>query len=274
MSIDSLLSMNNQPSQQLWLEKQDEFPLIATAIHAGHEIRGELLPLMALDEAERAHEEDPYTDYWVKIIPTWLVPTRSRFEVDLNRSREEAIYRTPEMAWGLHLWKQPPSEKMIDRSLQEYDAFYKELGHILDRMAKHYTHMVIFDLHAYNFRRRGPHKPPADEKTHPEVNIGTGTIDRKLYGNLVDRFMDDLRRFNFLGRHLDVRENVKFEGRQLAHWIHQRYPAKACVIAVEFKKFFMDEWTGVGDVEKIDAIRDALQSTLPGIVEELRLLEG
>jgi len=32
-----------------------------------------------VDEAERSREEDPYTDYWVKVIPSWLVPTRSRF---------------------------------------------------------------------------------------------------------------------------------------------------------------------------------------------------
>ena len=68
-------------------------------------------------------------------------------------------------------------------------------------------------------------------------------------------------------------ENIKFKGRQLAHWIHTRYPTTACVIAVEFKKFYMDEWTGVGDVEQIEAIRDALQSTIPGILEELKTLE-
>ena len=131
--IDPYMGDDKRKNRQLWLEEQNEGPLMATAIHAGHDIRGELLPLIALDEAERAHEEDPYTDYWVKIIPTWLVPTRSRFEVDLNRPREEAVYREPEMAWGLHLWKQQPSEAMIERSLEEYDEFYKELGHIVDR---------------------------------------------------------------------------------------------------------------------------------------------
>lgn len=269
----NLSAMNSDISQQLWLEEQEEGPLLATAIHAGHEIRGELYPLLALDEAARAREEDPYTDYWVRVVPSWLVPTMSRFEVDLNRARLEAVYRTPEMAWGLHLWKQQPSEKMIDRSLEEYDAFYEELTRILDRMAEHYKRIVILDLHTYNHRRSGPHEPPADPATHPEVNIGTGTIDRKLCGHIVDRFMEDLRRFDLRGRRLDVRENVKFKGRQLARWIHSRYPTTACVISVEFKKFFMDEWTGVGDVEQIEAIRDALQSTIPGILEELKTSE-
>jgi hypothetical protein len=133
---------------------------------------------------------------------------------------------------------------------------------------------VLLDLHAYNFRREGPNKPPAEQKTHPEVNIGTGSLDHKVFGNLLERFMRDMHQFDYLGRHLDVRENVKFKGRHLAHWIHNRFPKKVCVIAVEFKKFFMDEWTGIGDIEKIEAIRDALQSTVPGLLQELECIEG
>jgi hypothetical protein len=260
--------------EQLWIEHEGEGPLMATAIHAGHEVRRELLPLMALEEFERAHEEDPYTDYWVKVVPTWFVPTHSRFEVDLNRPRDEAVYETPEMAWGLHVWKQSLDADEVEESLEEYDAVYTELKRILDRLSQHHRRILVLDLHAYNYRREGPASEPADPATHPEVNIGTGSMDRALCGHLVERFMDELRAYDFLGRHLDVRENVKFKGRQLAQWIHTNYPGIACVIAVEFKKFYMDEWTGVGDVEQIQAIRDALQSTVPGMVEELRLCEA
>lgn len=254
----------------LFIEHEGEGPLMATAIHAGHEIRRELVPLVALNDAQRTREEDPYTDYWVKVVPTWLVPTHSRFEVDLNRPRDEAVYLMPEMAWDLHVWQKPLREEMIERSLAEYDAFYAELKRILDAMAQRYSRIVVFDLHAYNYRRRGPAAEPADPKTHPEVNIGTGSMDRRLCGHIVERFMADLRAFDFLGRRLDVRENVKFKGRQLAQWIHQNYPGIACVIAIEFKKFYMDEWTGVGDVEQIQAIQRALQSTIPGILEALK----
>ena len=260
--------------EKLWLEHEGEGPLMATAIHAGHEMRHELLPLMLLEEFERAHEEDPYTDFWVKAVPTWFVPTHSRFEVDVNRPRDEAVYRTPEMAWGLPVWKRPLAHEEVEASLVEYDAIYSELKRILDRLAKHHRRILILDLHAYNYRREGPDSPPADPETHPEVNIGTGSMDRELCGHIVERFMKDLRAYDFLGRHLDVRENVKFRGRQLAQWIHSTYPGVACVIAVEFKKFYMDEWTGVGDIEQIQAIRDALRSTLPGLYEELKRCEG
>lgn len=258
----------------IWLEHQGEGPIFATAIHAGHNLRGELLPLIALDEATRLREEDPYTDDWVKIVPGWIVMTRSRFEVDLNRDREKAVYRSPEMAWGLHLWKAPLSDELIGHSLQEYDAFYNELNLLLTKLASHHKRFVIFDVHTYNYRRQGPGGPPADPLQNPEVNVGTGTLNRRLFGGVVDRFIKDLRSFDYLGRHLDVRENVKFTGRQLARWIHDKFPGSACVLSIDFKKFFMDEWTGEADEEQLKAIREALQSTLPGILEELKALEG
>jgi len=255
---------------RIWIERFDESPLMATAVHAGHELRHELVPLLALDVSERAHEEDPYTDYLAKVVPTWLVPTRSRFEVDLNRARDEAIYLNPEMAWGLHIWKEPLNQEMINRSLEEYDTFYAELGTLLDKLTKHFGHIVIFDLHSYNYRRSGPDQPPADASSNPEVNVGTGTMKNRQYcQRIINRFITDLRAYDFMGRHLDVRENVKFQGRQLANWIHTNYPENICVLSVEFKKFYMDEWTGVGDIDQIQAVRDALHCTIPGILEEL-----
>lgn len=43
--------------------------------------------------------------------------------LDLNRPREEAVYRTPEDCWGLHVWDSPPPDGIAARSLSEYDAF-------------------------------------------------------------------------------------------------------------------------------------------------------
>jgi hypothetical protein len=34
----------------------------------------------------------------------------------------------------------------------------------------------------------------------------------------------------------------------------------------------MDEWSGIGDIEQIQAIRDALNVTIPGILQELQKL--
>jgi len=263
---------HNNSNAELWIDKEGEGPLIATAIHAGHEVRRELLPLLALDEPTRAREEDPYTDSLIKVVPSWITFNRSRFEVDLNRPAEEAVYLAPEMAWGLHIWEHPLSKENVKQSLSEYDAFYQELHRLLTKIAAHHKHFVVLDLHSYNYRRPGPHEPPENPEQNPDVNVGTGSIDRECCGTIIERFIRDLSNYDFMGHHLDVRENVKFKGRQLAQWIHENFPGSACVLSIEFKKFFMDEWTGVGDLEQIEAVRDALQATLPGILEELKAM--
>ena len=44
------------------------------------------------------------------------------------------------------------------------------------------------------------------------------------------------------------------------------------LLAIEFKKFYMDEWSGLGDPVQIQAIRHALASTIPGIKDSLASL--
>ncbi|MCJ7766173.1 MAG: hypothetical protein MUP09_09580, partial [Thiovulaceae bacterium] len=80
----------------------------------------------------------------------------------------------------------------------------------------------------------------------------------------------DVQQFDFLGRTLDIRENVKFKGGHFPFWIHQTFGNSACVLSVEFKKFFMDEWSGMADNKKVDLIRKMLALTVPGILEELK----
>ena len=253
----------------IWELQQGDSPLVAAAIHHGHAVREEVAALLALPEADRLREEDPFTGDWTVVAPTRLVGLRSRFEVDLNRPRNKAVYIEPEDAWGLHVWREKPPEALVQRSLQQYDAFYNTVQQIFSALEQRFGRFVVFDLHSYNHRRQGPAGPPADPEQNPEVNVGTGSLDRTRWGPVVDRFMADLRAFDCLGRHLDVRENVKFQGGQFARWSHATFPESACVLAIEFKKFFMDEWTGEPDPLHLTAIRPALESTVPGVFESL-----
>ena len=78
-----------------------------------------------------------------------------------------------------------------------------------------------------------------------------------------------MRRYDYLGRNLDVRENVKFFGGHLPAWIHQNFPRTVCALAIEVKKFFMDEWTGQLDADKHQAIGQALAQAAAGAASEL-----
>jgi len=259
---------------KIWKKSVGIGPLVATAIHDGHQLRKDVAEIMALSEDERLREEDPFTAEWTSIGNTQIVGLRSRFEVDLNRPREKAVYQKPEDAWGLKVWKTKPNRELISWSLAEYDAFYREVFNIFTEIEKQFGFFVVFDLHSYNHLREGPDMPPADPVANPEVNIGTGTMDRSKWADLIDRFIFDLSSFNYNSRKLDVRENIKFKGGQFSRWIHQSFPDSACSISIEFKKFFMDEWSGKPDTQQLKEISLALQSTLPGVLEELKKLGG
>ena len=257
-------------TDQIWRLHLGHGPLLATAIHDGHEMRKEYDRYLAIDEDSRLREEDPFTGLWTHVAPTRVVGLRSRFETDLNRPRETCIYRTPEDAWGLHVWKRPLPEDIVKRSLAEFDLFYRSLGELYGAMAEQHGHFVVFDLHSYNHRRNGPDGPLADPAQNPQVNIGTGTMkNRDRFAGLIKRFIGDLSQFDFPGGKLDVRENVKFFGGNHPRWAHETFPESACVIAIEFKKFFMDEWTGEPDLTLVEAIGQALSATVPGVLQEL-----
>ena len=248
--------------------------IVATAIHDGHQIRDDALAQVALEEQARLREEDPFTAGWTTIAPTRVVGLRSRFEVDLNRPRETAVYRTPEDAWGLKVWKDgAPSPELVAGSLACYDAFYSALERLYADLAEQHGRFVVFDLHSYNHRRGGPGSPEADPEKNPQVNVGTGTMaDRAQWAPVIDRFISDLSLYAFPGGALDVRENVKFRGGNHGRWAHQTFPDAACVLSIEVKKFFMDEWSGEPDPRQLEAIPRALAATVPGVLEALSTL--
>jgi N-formylglutamate amidohydrolase len=247
-------------------------PLVAAAIHDGHHVRGELLRLMQIHAAARLREEDPFTASWTNVAATRIVGLRSRFEVDLNRPRDRAIYRTPEDAWGLRLWNGAVPEDACERSLQIYDEFYGNVRRLFEAMERRFGKFVVLDLHSYNHRRAGSDAEPADPELNPDVNIGTGTMDRSRWAPVVDRLIRELRAGDFPHRSLDVRENVRFFGGQFPRWIHESFPETGCAIAIEVKKFFMDEWTGEPVPVYLDAFRKAIEAAVPGILEEIRKL--
>jgi N-formylglutamate deformylase len=247
-------------------------PIIATAIHDGHYVREEVKRLLAIDDLSRLREEDPFTGIWTKVAENRIIVKISRFEMDLNRNRKKAVYINPEDAWGLNVWKKKPSLRIIKKSLEKYDSFYSDLHKIFADLKHRFGKFLVLDLHSYNHRREGPDGQPADPAQNPEVNIGTGTMKRKRWEKVINRFIDDLTTFNYQERKLDVRENVKFFGGHLAKWTHEQFPESACVLSVEFKKFFMDEWSGKPDEKQIQTISNVLKSTIPGVLQELKRL--
>ena len=259
----------------LWQIHRVPGPLLSTAIHAGHALRGEVAELLTLPEDERLREEDSYTDAFLPTTGSRILVHRSRFEVDLNRPRDGAVYRCPEDAWGLELWPEGElDDGVVERSLELYDAFYRDLRHVLEERVERWGGVALFDVHSYNHRREGPDGPAADPEDNPDVNVGTGNIDRERWAPVVEALMGELAGHRVLGRRLDVRENVRFRGGHLSRWTAAEFPDTVCPLAIELKKIYMDEWTGRPDPGAVTEIRAALTAAVPAVLGALDRVVG
>jgi hypothetical protein len=245
-----------------WTVQRGAGPIVATAIHDGHELRPEIAELIRLPEAERLREEDPFTGQAIVDVPTNITAHRSRFEFDLNRGRDEAVYLTSEQCWGLEVWSSPPQPDIVARSLAIHGAYYAMLEALLNEVAEEHGRFVLIDVHSYNHRRDGPEAEATSQDKAPDINIGTFSMPREEWSFLLDPLMHAMAQFDFNGRRLDVRENVAFQGKgEQTRFVHERFPKRGCAIALEFKKFFMDEWSGVPDQRELEAMRRFIRFT-------------
>jgi N-formylglutamate deformylase len=257
----------------IWTIEQGSGPVASVAIHGGHGIRSELAGLLAINEKDRLREEDPFTARLTEIVDNRIIASNSRFEVDLNRPREKAVYRTPEDAWGLNLWEKELPEDVVERSLIQYDTFYDEAFQFLKQLEDKYGRFIVLDIHSYCHRRNGPDSEPEPLDGNPDINVGTGTMNRLLWANVVDRFIGDLRSYPFEEKTLDVRENIRFRGGYFSKWVHEKFPETGCCLAIEVKKIFMDEWSGKIDNAVFNELKKALESTLAGLLKELNNID-
>ena len=234
--------------------------MIATAVHAGHAMREEMAALTALGAEERRREEDPLTDVLAASVADTLFVSRvSRFEVDLNRPEEEAVYRVPSDAWGLELWREPLPDEAVERSLAARAAFYREMARRIEALVAEHGRVLLLDVHSFNHRRDGPGAEPAPPADNPDIDLGVTTADLARFGETVNAFREALALTPVAGRAPDVRENVRFpDGGHWPEWVHAEYGDAVCTITLEYKKIFMDEWTGVADLGALEALRAGL----------------
>ncbi|WP_072396272.1 N-formylglutamate amidohydrolase [Hyphomicrobium sp. CS1GBMeth3] len=256
----------------LWTLHRADSPIIGTAIHDGHLVDGDIASLLAVAADVRLREEDPFTGDLIAGLPSYLVFHRSRFTVDLNRAREQSVYLSPAEAWDLDVWHEAPSDHVVARLREIHDQYYAALASTLDGLEKRFGTFLVLDVHSYNHRRAGAKAPATAGDAAPDINIGTASMDRVQWARVVEGFMEFCASRMIMGRRLDVRENVAFEGRgEQTRFIHERFPRTGCAIAVEFKKIFMDEWTGEPNRQWLAELRALLTDSVPVLERALKV---
>ncbi|NKI32395.1 N-formylglutamate amidohydrolase [Croceivirga thetidis] len=228
-------------------------PYVCAAVHDGHNFRKELWDNCLHTEYERWYEEDPCTKAMVHSQPIVISGLDSRFEYDLNRAPDTAIFDT---AWGKQLWKNPLPELMKQKSLDKHAAFYTVVHALIRQLEKLFSEVIVFDMHSYNWKRW--------DREVPTWNLGTINIDNERFGKTVKAWSDKLGGLQLPhGIKSTSRINDTFQGNgYFLKYITQNFK-NTLVLATEISKIYCDEHTGVIFPEVVDSVERQLRELIP-----------
>jgi len=227
-------------------------PYVCGAVHDGHQFRKELWGKCLHTEYDRWFEEDPCTKEFVKTHPIVIAGCDSRFEYDLNRDPENAIY---EDAWGKKLWKTPLNDSELKKSIAKHTAFYAVVNTLIKKLEEKFIAVVVYDIHSYNWKRW--------DREVPVINLGTSNIDNQRFGDCVENWRDSLSKIK-LPYQIETTSKINdtFQGNgYFLKFITQNFK-NTLVLATEFKKIYCDELQKVIYPEVVSAIENQLQGKI------------
>ncbi|MGB5822228.1 MAG: N-formylglutamate amidohydrolase [Saonia sp.] len=235
-------------------------PYICGAVHDGHQFRKSLWENCLHTEYERWYEEDPCTQEMVRSHPIVIAGCDSRFEYDLNRAPETAIY---EDAWGKKLWKEklPETEKGV--SLQKHSSFYMVVHALVHQIEHKYGKALVFDMHSYNWKRW--------DREVPTWNLGTLNIDNVRFGSLVESWrlkLGGMQLPNGIKSTSGINDTFQGNGYFLKY-ITQQFK-NTLVLATEISKVYCDEYEGIIYPEVVRSVEEQLKELIPLQVKEFQ----
>lgn len=233
--------------------KIDEYvPYACGAVHDGHQFRKELWDNCKHTEYERWFEEDPATKEMVKTHPIIIAGMDSRFEYDLNRGPENAIY---EDAWGKQLWYKPLPQGMIDKSLQKHSNFYKVVHALIAKLEEKFGVCIVYDMHSYNWKRW--------DREVPTWNLGTANVDQERFKEAIESWRSVLGQMDLPNNIPSTSKiNDTFQGNGYFLKYITNHFDNTLVLATEIAKVYCDELAQIMYPEVVDAVEKYLRAAL------------
>ncbi len=246
------------PDYSFTVKVEAYVPYACAAIHDGHHFRRELWDNCLHSGYDRWYEEDPETKNMVASQPILIAGCDSRFEYDLNRPPEEAVFVT---AWGKQLWREPLDEAMKQRSLRKHQNFYSVVDALVGKIESKFGVCVVYDMHSYNWKRW--------DREVPTWNLGTHNIDNERWGEEVEKWRKSLSEIEFphnIPQTADINNTFFGNGYFLKH-ITNKFD-NTLVLATEIAKVYCDEYTRTIYPEVVHAVESQLRLRLREHAEE------
>ncbi len=225
---------------------------VCGAVHDGHQFRSELWENCIHTDYERWFEEDPATKEMIQSHPIVIAGLDSRFEYDLNRAPDHAIYTD---AWGKKLWNKSLEKHVKDKSLDKHHNFYKVVQALLDKLEEKFKVCVVYDMHSYNWKRW--------DREVPTWNLGASNVNADRFGGDIELWRSMLEQMTLPNDIVSTSKiNDTFQGNgYFLKYITEHFK-NTLVLATEVKKIYCDELNQIVYPEVVKAIAQALQTDL------------
>ncbi len=240
------------------LKIEDYVPFVCGAVHDGHQFRKSLWENCLHTEYERWYEEDPCTKEMVQSHPIVIAGCDSRFEYDLNRPPETAVFDT---AWGKQLWREPLMDTEKQHSLEKHANFYQVVHALIGKLESKHGGALVFDMHSYNWKRW--------DREVPTWNLGTININTKKFGRIISSWSRKLGSIDLPnGIQPSSKINDTFQGNgHFLKYITWNFD-HTLVLATEIAKVYCDELTGILYPEVVHSAEEQLKELIPLQVKE------
>ena len=263
--ISQRLKSNSLPLSGITESGSAEFHIlepshyIGVSLHAGHRVRREIFDLMVVSEEDRSREEDTFTELFINDFPIRIISLDSRFEYDLNREPERSIYSSERGIWELDIWRCKVEGQLRDDTLVKHKEFHDLVDVVVEYLLMQFDRLLVYDMHSYCYQREK--KQQWYEDPRPEINLGTKSINRNFFSPMIEQFLHGVSGMIMDGHSLRVSENEAFPGGYLTRKYARTHNQEVLVLAIEYKKIFMNEWTGELYPSKLKILVDNLMLT-------------
>jgi len=235
------------------LKIEDYTYYICAAIHNGHQFRKGLWEKCMHTEYDRWYEEDPETKTMVASQPIVLSGCDSRFEYDLNRPPDEAVF---ENAWGRQLWHTPLTVEEKAYSLNKHSNFYRVTKALISKIEDKFGVCMVYDMHSYNWQRW--------DREVPTWNLGTTNVDQERFGDTIESWRQILSEIQLPH---EIKPTAKINDTFYGNGYFLKFITKnfknTLVLATEIAKVYCDEYQQIIYPEVVDAVRVQLKEVLP-----------
>mgnify|MGYP000194537045 FL=1 len=185
--------------------------------------------------------------------PIVIAGCDSRFEYDLNRPPEEAVFET---AWGKQLWKNPLPEVQKQTSLAKHNAFYKVVHALIETIETKYGIAIVYDMHSYNWQRW--------DREVPTWNLGTSNVDNNRFGEDIEAWRQSLSEMSLTNniKSTALINDTFFGNGYFLKFITNSFK-NTLVLATEIAKVYCDEYQQVNFPEVVNSVETQLKERLP-----------